>query len=155
MAQVHAWNYRRYILASMPVARDEKSELAYTTRKIEGNISNFSAWHQRSKVIGSLLDGGQLSKDAFLEKGELAIETLERSEMRGLEFELVRNAMYTDPNDQSVWMYHRWLVGLGERLRLVCCTARGLSTGSDKKMLEREIEAIKELLLEELDSRCG
>jgi len=29
------------------------------------------------------------------------------------EFELLRNAMYTDPNDQSVWMYHRWLVGTG------------------------------------------
>ena len=31
----------------------------------------------------------------------------------GLEFELVRNAMYTDPEDQSVWVYHRWLVGSG------------------------------------------
>lgn len=30
-----------------------------------------------------------------------------------LEFELVRNAMYTDPGDQSVWVYHRWLVGSG------------------------------------------
>jgi geranylgeranyl transferase type-2 subunit alpha len=29
------------------------------------------------------------------------------------EFELVRNAMYTDPEDQSVWVYHRWLVGSG------------------------------------------
>lgn len=33
-----------------------------------------------------------------------------------LEFELLRNAMYTDPNDQSVWMYHRWLVGTGENV---------------------------------------
>ena len=128
MAQVHAWNYRRYVLASMPVARDEKSELAYTTRKIEGNISNFSAWHQRSKVISSLLDGEQLSKEAFLEEGELVKETLEWSEMRGSEFELVRNAMYTDPNDQSVWMYHRWLVGLGEWLNLVRC----------KRLIDRE-----------------
>lgn len=29
------------------------------------------------------------------------------------EFELVRNAMYTDPGDQSVWIYHRWLIAEG------------------------------------------
>ncbi|KAG5645897.1 hypothetical protein DXG03_005044 [Asterophora parasitica] len=51
----HAWNYRRYVLASMAVKRSEKSELAYTSRKIEANISNFSAWHQRSKERASLL----------------------------------------------------------------------------------------------------
>ncbi|KAG5653259.1 hypothetical protein H0H81_001419 [Sphagnurus paluster] len=51
----HAWDYRRYVIASMPVPRPEKSELAYTSRKIEANISNFSAWHQRSKVLTSLL----------------------------------------------------------------------------------------------------
>ena len=35
------------------------------------------------------------------------------------EFELIRNAMYTDPNDQSVWMYHRWLVGSSKSCLLV------------------------------------
>jgi geranylgeranyl transferase type-2 subunit alpha len=30
------------------------------------------------------------------------------------EFELVKNAIYTDPDDEGIWMYHRWLVGLGE-----------------------------------------
>jgi len=93
-----AWNYRRYVLASMPVPRTEISELAYTTRKIEANFSNFSAWHQRSKVYTSLWDSGKLD----------AVKCQEE------EFELVRNAMYTDPSDQSVWMYHRWLIGSGE-----------------------------------------
>lgn len=55
---VHAWDYRRYVLASMPVKRPELDELAYTTRKIEANFSNFSAWHQRSKVYASLWEQG-------------------------------------------------------------------------------------------------
>jgi len=116
----HAWNYRRYVLASMPVPRTEISELAYTTRKIEANFSNFSAWHQRSKVYTSLWDSGKL----------------DAAKCREEEFELVRNAMYTDPNDQSVWMYHRWLIGPGD----------------NREILEREISVIKELLDEQPDS---
>jgi geranylgeranyl transferase type-2 subunit alpha len=94
---VQAWNYRRYVLGSMPVSRSELSELAYTRSKIESNFSNFSAWHQRSKVLSSLWAQGKLDEKKSRED----------------EFELLRNAMYTDPNDQSVWMYHRWLVGTG------------------------------------------
>jgi len=117
----HAWDYRRYILASIPVKRPETSELAYTTHKIESNFSNFSAWHQRSKVFISLWESGQLD----------AVESKEQ------EFDLVRNAMYTDPDDQSVWVYHRWLIGLGH----------------DRQLLEREISSIQELLDEQPDSK--
>jgi len=61
---VHAWNYRRYVLASLPgppansstPARTPASELAYTQEKIEANFSNFSAWHQRSKVFEATRD---------------------------------------------------------------------------------------------------
>lgn len=66
---VHAWDYRRYVLASMIVPRSETSELAYTTRKIEANFSNFSAWHQRSKVYSSLWQAGKLDPAKTKEKG--------------------------------------------------------------------------------------
>ncbi|KAA1474885.1 rab-protein geranylgeranyltransferase [Dentipellis sp. KUC8613] len=120
----HAWDYRRYVLANMPVRRPETAELASTTRKIEANFSNFSAWHQRTKVLTSLWDSGKLERSASLEQGKS-------------DFDLVHNAMYTDPNDQSVWLYHRWLIGSGE----------------DRKLLEREIVVIQELLDEQPDSR--
>lgn len=117
----HAWDYRRYILANMPIPRPPATELAYTSRKIESNFSNFSAWHQRSKVLSSLWESGDLDE----------------SKSKETEFELIRNAMYTDPNDQSVWMYHRWLVG----------------STCDRLTLESEITAIQELLDEQPDSK--
>lgn len=49
-----AWGYRRYVLASMPVQRRDTAELEYTSRKISATFSNFSAWHQRSKIYLSL-----------------------------------------------------------------------------------------------------
>jgi hypothetical protein len=66
---VLAWDYRRYVLASMPVRRSEKAELAYTTKKIEANFSNFSAWHQRTKVLSSLWVSGEVDRASSLQKG--------------------------------------------------------------------------------------
>lgn len=117
LTPVHAWDYRRYVLSSMPTKRSETSELAYTTRKIESNFSNFSAWHQRSKVLARLWDSGDLDQGRSKEAGtypSAAHLQLCTDCISFPEFELVRNAMYTDPNDQSVWMYHRWLIGKGK-----------------------------------------
>ncbi|KXN90513.1 Geranylgeranyl transferase type-2 subunit alpha [Leucoagaricus sp. SymC.cos] len=117
----HAWDYRRYILANTPKIRPPKSELTYTKQKILSNFSNFSAWHQRSKVLSSLWASGKLSE----------------SKSKESEFKLIRDAMYTDPHDQSVWIYHRWLIG----------------SDCSQEILEREIELIRELLAEQPD-RC-
>ncbi|KDN40754.1 hypothetical protein RSAG8_07929, partial [Rhizoctonia solani AG-8 WAC10335] len=114
----HAWDYRRYALASMPESdrRSPEFELAYTTRKIEQNFSNFSAWHQRTKVFG------------LLWRDHPDVEATAKQE----EFEFVRNALWTDPGDQSAWLYHRWLIGKGD----------------DVKTVKSEISSIEELVAE-------
>ena len=114
----HAWDYRRYVISSMPESdrRSSDSELAYTTSKIEQNFSNFSAWHQRTKVLGTIW------------RDHPDVEAAAKPE----EFEFVRNALWTDPGDQSAWLYHRWLIGQGD----------------DIDTLKSEITSIEELVAE-------
>ena len=68
-ARVLAWDYRRYVLASMPVKKPEIEEFAYTTKKIEANFSNFSAWHQRSKIYPLLWESNALDRKKSQEEG--------------------------------------------------------------------------------------
>ena|ERR1700761_25657 len=105
----------------MPARRPDKAELAYTTKKIEANFSNFSAWHQRTKVIGSLWASGEIDKASALQKGVHVIffGCLHTLNHLHAEFELVQNAMFTLPEDQSAWLYHRWLIGSGRSLILL------------------------------------
>jgi len=83
---VHCWDYRRYLLdhsSSMSI----KEELEFTTEKIQTNFSNYSSWHLRSTLLLRM-------ENDFLSE----------------ELDLIKNAAFTDPNDQSVWFYHRWLI---------------------------------------------
>lgn len=54
------------------------------------------------------------------------------------EFELLQQAMYTDPGDQSIWIYHRWLVSLDPNLHV----------------LQEQIQVIHELAEMEPESKC-
>lgn len=49
----------------------------------------------------------------------------------------MRTALWTNPDDQSSWLYHRWLVGAGKQ-----------------DIVRHEIADIQALLDEEPNSRC-
>ncbi|ORY30606.1 hypothetical protein BCR39DRAFT_564865 [Naematelia encephala] len=122
----HAWAYRRYILASLPKSytpqRSAQDELRYTRKKIESNFSNFSAWHCRTKILAGVWEG---------------LSEAQVQSQKDQEFELVRQALWTDPEDQSGWLYHRWLIG----------------SQPPEPTLRRELESIKELNEAEPDSK--
>ena len=64
---------------------------------ISQNLSNFSAWHQRSILAPKLLAERAASDDA-------------RRAFLDQEFETIVAALYTDPYNASAWSYHRWLM---------------------------------------------
>ncbi|WFD39412.1 protein geranylgeranyltransferase type II [Malassezia japonica] len=150
------WNYRRSVIAELAAAMLDtkesdvppfpsslsshvlqgkekeahlalaKSELKYALNKIESNFSNFSAWHYRSKLLPRVWDAEEFSE-------------AQRASERAQEFELLQQAMYTDPSDQSIWIYHRWLV----------------AQDPSRSVLEKQIKDISELAEMEPDSKCA
>ncbi|GLT60593.1 hypothetical protein SLA2020_333530 [Shorea laevis] len=91
----HAWNYRRFVATLMN--RSEQDELKYTEDMIYTNFSNYSAWHNRSVLLSNLLEK---KVEVFLSKEAVLPE----------EYEFIHQAIFTDPDDQSGWFYHLWLL---------------------------------------------
>ena len=84
---VHAWGYRRYVFASLPESykgkKTAQDELRFTTKKIESNFSNFSAWHYRMKLLQGLwagLSAAELGSEK--DKGESILESLADGRIR-------------------------------------------------------------------------
>ncbi|KAI9661339.1 MAG: Rab geranylgeranyltransferase [Alyxoria varia] len=73
------------------------SEHAYTTKLTHSNLSNFSAWHNRSKLLPRLIAATPSLSPRTLFHQELA---------------LIKRALFTDPYDQSLWFYHNYLITL-------------------------------------------
>lgn len=94
----HCWDYRSHIC---DIAKsDLEKELLFTTEKIKSNFSNFSAWHRRHKL---LLRGLALPEDQCPSSCNLKLIWCD-------EYKMILDAVFTDPSDQSPWLYHNWLV---------------------------------------------
>jgi len=93
---------------------------------IEDNFSNYSAWHHRSIFLPK----------AFGQQEELRAQILD-------EFEKVKSAFYTEPEDQSAWFYHRWLVGILKKR----------SPENLEEILKDQLVACEELLTVEEDCK--
>eukprot|EP01127_Copromyxa_protea_P010456 TRINITY_DN2544_c1_g1_i1.p1 TRINITY_DN2544_c1_g1~~TRINITY_DN2544_c1_g1_i1.p1 ORF type:complete len:348 (-),score=71.12 TRINITY_DN2544_c1_g1_i1:32-1075(-) len=122
----HCWSYRRYVANTFSVPVED--ELRFTMSKIEQNFSNYSAWHQRSLLLQKIYASDPHSLLAVL----------------GEELELVQNAFYTSPEDQSAWFYHRWLVGMCKKYN---------DAEKFRSIVEEELEKVTELAEEEPNSK--
>lgn len=107
----HGWAYRRYLISMIEEISDLDlliSEFQYTSKMISINFSNYSALHNRTNLIVKIFNG----KDKlFTEDTDSEIKTLFSSKLHFLNKELAyfQNAIYTDPEDQAVWLYLNWL----------------------------------------------
>ncbi|OCK83226.1 protein prenylyltransferase [Lepidopterella palustris CBS 459.81] len=152
----HAWSYRRFVVAQLeriPASSDmtgsstdaDKSmveaEFAYTTKMIKTNLSNFSAWHNRSKLIPRLLDQRQADEIA-------------RRKMFDNELSQIDVAINTDPWDQSIWYYHQFLMStLSPTNPRDSAIMLELNNHDRLRYYEQEIGGIRDILEDETDCK--
>ncbi|EEH08191.1 prenyltransferase alpha subunit repeat protein [Histoplasma capsulatum G186AR] len=153
----HGWGYRRQVVSALEelASKDDekeahsedawtpasmaKAELDYTTKMIGTNLSNFSAWHNRTQLILRLLDEQSASDE-------------ERKKMLDSELKLIHRALI-DPYDQSLWFYHQNLMCTFDPALASGTMAPNLTDIERLEYLENEVEAITEMLDGEEDCK--
>ncbi|KAK7897266.1 Rab geranylgeranyltransferase [Exophiala xenobiotica] len=133
----HGWGYRRIVVNSLSSQALQgqsmaRSELDYTKRMIGTNLSNFSAWDSRIKIIVRVLK----EEDATDE---------DRQKVLDEELELIHQALF-DPFDQSLWFYHQNLMCTFDPEQAARSMAPNLNTEERLKYISVEREYIEEVL---------
>lgn len=117
----HVWSYRRLIINFMKSDNNIQNtnelidfrEFEFTTKMINKDISNYSAWHNRSKLIENLFlksPTDEQIKETNLKEYLINFNSKDKTSFLKLELKLFQKAIYTDADDSSVWFYMKWLI---------------------------------------------
>ena len=103
----------------IPLSKQELEDIItnewdFTTSKIQDNFSNGSAFHYRSKLLPLILESRLSSYDNDSNDSESPSKNERYNEILSLardEWEsILLNAIFTEPDDQTPWWYHRFIV---------------------------------------------
>jgi len=88
-----------------------RTEWEYTTLKIQANFSNYSAFHYRSKLLPLLVqqdvDQMKINENETIPWYDIYNQKLQYAQD---ELELIHQAIFTEPDDQTAWWYHRFIL---------------------------------------------
>lgn len=128
----HGWHYRRIVIQNLEKVTGQSlntEQFDFTTKKVNENISNFSAWHQRATLIPEMIEQGQIR---------------EPIQFINQEFQYIINAIFTDAEDQSVWFYIKWFITNN-------CTVSQLDSNQYARLLQELKDAIEAINQDELE----
>ena len=114
-----------------------ENEWNFTTEKIHQNFSNGSAFHYRTKLLPLLL---WCYNNSHNNDNKTKLD-LVREEM-----ELIRNAIFTEPDDQTSWWYFRFILSWANPLT---CSVEDDIDDNHREKMNISMEEYKDLLYEE------
>jgi geranylgeranyl transferase type-2 subunit alpha len=116
----HCWNYRRYLIDNFSSSSSSSSspspspsivsEYQYTTNKLSENFSNYSAYHHRSIYLPLHLATATTTTTPSPASPPTPACLTDLLEILEMEFQLIENAIFTEPDDQSAWWYDIFLM---------------------------------------------
>lgn len=125
-----------------------RSEFEYTSQRIEKNFSNCSAFHYRSKLLDLVLDA-DLREEGISRRNEEGETYHTRLDMARGELEMIQSAVFTEPDDQTAWWYHRFVLAWARPASMSHWTdqdAAAEAIESYAEVVEKEKESIRELV---------
>ena len=119
-------------------------------RKSNGNFSNYSAWHHRAANLPRAYAGPTNGLGASRDGGVPA-------DVLANEYAFVRQAFFTEPEDQAGWMYHRWLTAqtknANEAFRRAGRGRAAAAAAAKRAVFAGEADALRELCALEPDCK--